>query len=192
MSLFSLSHFSLLSSVVHHLYSSPIFARRHQSLPLCRWSISDSPPLPTLPLRRQSVFNSVIYDYHSLTPIYDYLSLTLICLQFTDLWLSLSHTLGSNLGIFWWVCDLVLDGYDLWWAGGGGYLFDSFLWWTGGGWWWLGMSFMVWFWVWVWVCDLILGLFLFVILVVRGWGYGQWWLWQWVWAMGLREDIHGG
>ena len=31
-----------------------------------------------------------------------------------------------------WVCDLVLDGYGLWWTGGGGYLFDGFLLWTGG------------------------------------------------------------
>ena len=71
-----------------------------------------------------------------------------------------------------WVCDLVLDGYGLWWADGGGYLFNGFLRWTGGGWWWVGMSFMVWFWVWV--CDLILGLFLLVILVAGGWGC-EWW-----------------
>ena len=32
-----------------------------------------------------------------------------------------------------WVCDLVLDGYGLWWADGGGYLFNGFLRWTGGG-----------------------------------------------------------
>ena len=62
---------------------------------------------------------------------------------------------GLWFGFRWWVCDLVLDGYGLWWASGGGYLFDGFLRWTGGGWWWVGMSFMVWFWV----CDLILGLF---------------------------------
>ena len=40
---------------------------------------------------------------------------------------------GLSSGFGWWVCDLVLDGYGLWWAGGGGYLFDGFLRWTGGG-----------------------------------------------------------
>ena len=92
-----------------------------------------------------------------------------------------------------WVCDLVLDGYGLWWADGGGYLFNGFLRWTGGGWWWVGMSFMVWFWVWV--CDLILGLFLLVILVAGGWGCARWCLavgvvlvmnfWPWM-VMGHR------
>ena len=28
---------------------------------------------------------------------------------------------GFDLGIFWWVCDLVLDGNGLWWASGGGF-----------------------------------------------------------------------
>ena len=50
---------------------------------------------------------------------------------------------GSDLVIFWWVCDLVLgggfviwflDGYGLWWTSGGGYLFNGFLQWTDGGW----------------------------------------------------------
>ena len=73
---------------------------------------------------------------------------------------------------------MVLDGYGLWWADGGGYLFGGFLRWTCGGRWWVGMSFMVWFWVWV--CDLILGLFLFVILVVEVVGGGVWpWVWFW-------------
>ena len=58
--------------------------------------------------------------------------------------ISFSHALGSDLqvvglyrssdlGIFWWVCDLVLDGYGLWWADGGWYLFDGFLQWISGG-----------------------------------------------------------
>ena len=129
-----------------------------QSLPLCRWSVSDSPPSqtsPTLPLRRQSISDS---------PIYDYLSLTPICLRFADLWLSLSHTLGSNLGIFWWVCYLVLGGgFVIWfWMGmvcggpvvvgiclmvfcGGPVVVD-------GGWIWVlcfgfGFGFVIWFWV---------------------------------------------
>ena len=62
---------------------------------------------------------------------------------------------GSDFGIFWWVCDLVLDGYCLWWIGGGGYLFDGFLRLTSGGWWWwvwvlwfgFGFGFVIWFWV---------------------------------------------
>ena len=28
---------------------------------------------------------------------------------------------GYDLGIFWWVCDLVLDGYVLWWVSGGAF-----------------------------------------------------------------------
>ena len=57
---------------------------------------------------------------------------------------NLSHTLGFDLqvvglyrgfdlGIIWWVCDLFLGEYGLWWTDGGGYPFDGFLWWTSGG-----------------------------------------------------------
>ena len=175
--------------------SSPICPHRHRSLPLRHRSVmssSISPSLSLICLRFASIANIA----HSATssPIY---------LRFTNLWLSLSHTnlssicwsmiislshlgfqfghilVGLLFGFGWWVCDLVLDGYGLWWAGGDGYLFDGLLRWTSGGWWWVGMSFMVcfWVWVWVWVCDFILGLFLFVILVVVGWGCRQWWLW---------------
>ena len=38
-----------------------------------------------------------------------------------------------DLAMVLWVFDLVLDGYGLCWANGGGYLFDGFLWWTDGG-----------------------------------------------------------
>ena len=84
-------------------------------------------------------------------------SSSLICLRFTNLCLSLSHTdlspirrsmiislsrlgfkfghilVGLLFGFGWWVCDLVLDGRGLWWAGGEGYLFDGLLRWTSGG-----------------------------------------------------------
>ena len=50
---------------------------------------------------------------------------------------------------------MVLDGYGLWWAGGGAYLFDGFLRWNGGGYEFYGLV-------------LGLGLFLVVILVVGG------------------------
>ena len=54
---------------------------------------------------------------------------------------------GFDLGIFWWVCDLVLDGYGLWWAGGGGFASGS----NGGGFFSLavvgGGEWMWWLWV---------------------------------------------
>ena len=81
---------------------------------------------------------------------------------------------GSDLVIFWWVCDLVLgDGFVIWfWVVGlwfgfwmgmvcgepvvVGNLFNGFLQWTDGGWVWVlwfgfrfgfGFGFVIWFWV---------------------------------------------
>ena len=67
--------------------------------------------------------------------------------------------MDSDLGIIWWVRDLVLGGYGLWWTGGGGYPFDGILWWNGGGswsWYELNGFFLVFF---FWVCDLVLCFF---------------------------------
>ena len=63
-----------------------------------------------------------------------------LALTSSDLWLSLSHALGfdlqvvslykgSNLGIFWWVCNLVLGG-GLWFGFG-------WVWFVVGQWWWV-------------------------------------------------------
>ena len=90
LSLFPLSHFSILSFVLHHLYSSPIFACRRRTLPLHRQfvlvvvnlylfvvnlSLIHRSIIITLSHRSmiisllcRSVFDSSIYDYLSLTP----------------------------------------------------------------------------------------------------------------------------
>ena len=89
-----------------------------------------------------------------------------LALTGSNLWLSLSHALGfdlqvvglyrgSDLGIFWWVCDLVLGG-----------------------------GFVIWFWMGM-VCGglVAVGLLVLVMVVVFfffflvGGGEWMWWLW---------------
>ena len=181
-----LSHFfhlcSLLSLlfylfVVHDLlYSSPIST--------CRRSLHIA-GCPSLARRRS------LYSLAATSPGRRCLRFALpLTLTGSDLWLSLSHTLGSDLqvvglyrgsdlGIFWWVCDLVLDGYSLWWW---------VCWWRR---WWsfpfffffFFLSALVgggeWMW-WLWVdvevsfcCDFF---FLFLLMVVVVWVVGFWWV----------------
>ena len=143
-----------------------LLAHRRRSLPLRRWSISDSPPsqtLPTLSLHCRSVSDSPIYDYHSLTPIYDYLSLTpwvpiwayfggfVIWFWVVGLWFGFGWV-WFVVGRWWWVFVWWFFAVDRWWLMVGGYEFYA-----------LGLGLGLWFdFEFVFVCD------------CGGWGLRLW------------------
>ena len=133
--------------MVHHLCSSllistslsPICPRRHRSLPFRHWSFLSSSIIASLspichvivdlclfvvdlsPIRLHRKHRPLCLFVTNLSPIHQSMLISLSHRSVSDspIYDYLSHALGSNLGIFWWVCYLVLGGgFVIWfWMG---------------------------------------------------------------------------